>query len=79
MRQAQEAAAIVLAEEIRRRAAGPDHLAFDAVTWRDLGRILQAIERRTVMLEYLIEEQRDVARAALPLALSAYTTPGWLP
>ena len=31
------AAAIALAEEIKRRAAGPDHMAFDAVTWRDLG------------------------------------------
>ena len=68
------AAAIALAEEVRRRATGPDHIAFDAVTWRDLGRILQAIERRTVVLECLIEEQRDVVRAALPLALSAYTT-----
>ena len=39
------AAAIALAEEIKRRAAGPDHMAFDAVTWRDLGRILEATER----------------------------------
>ena len=44
MRSAQRRA-IALAEEIKRRAAGPDHMAFDAVTWADLGRILEAMER----------------------------------
>ncbi len=73
MRQAQEAAAIVLAEEVRRRADGPDHIAFDAVTWRDLGRILEALERWAA----LPDSRRHVARETLPLAMSAYTTPGW--
>ena len=31
------AAAIALAEEIKRRAQGPDHMAFDAVTVAGLG------------------------------------------
>ena len=75
MRQALEAAAVVLAEGVRRRAAGPDHIAYDAVTSRDLGRILRALEARAV----LMDSPRDVARDVLPLALSAYTTPDWLP
>ena len=58
------AAAIALAEEIKRRAAGSDHMAFDAVTWRDLGRILEAMERTG---------RPDL----LPVALIAYYRPGW--
>ena len=59
-----EAAAIVLAEEIRRRAAGPDHMAFDAVTWRDLGRMLEVMDRTG---------RPDL----LPVAIIAFHTPGW--
>ena len=75
MRQALETAGVVLAEEVRRRAAGPDHIAYDAVTWRDLDRVLRALETQAI----LVDSPRDAARDVLPLALSAYTTPGWLP
>ena len=37
-------AATVLAEEIRRRAVGPGHFATAAVTWQDLGRVLEEME-----------------------------------
>ena len=60
------AAAIALAEEIKRRATGPDHMAFDAVTWRDLGRILEAMERTG---------RPDL----LTVAIIAFYSPGWLP
>ena len=60
------AAAIALAEEIKRRATGPDHMAFDAVTWADLARILEAMERTG---------RPDL----LPVAIIAYYSPGWLP
>lgn len=40
------------------------------ITWHDLGRILDALERRGMVLEHLIDEQRDVVRAAIPLAMS---------
>ncbi len=74
MTQAAAAAAIVLTEEIHRRAAGPDHMAFDAVTWSDLALILEATERwagRTT-------DPVGVARRILPLAVIAYYNPGWL-
>ena len=75
MRQgAPEAAAIALAEEIKRRAAGPDHMAFDAVTWRDLGRILEATERWAVRST----DPMGVARRILPVAVIGYYNPGWL-
>ena len=38
-------AATVLAEEIRRRAGGPGHIANAAVTWQDLRRVLEEMER----------------------------------
>ena len=69
-----EAAAIVLAEEIRRRAAGPDHMAFDAVTWSDLARILEATERWAVRST----DPLGVARRILPVAVIGYYNPGWL-
>ena len=59
------AAAIALAAEIKRRAQGPDHVAHDAITWRDLGRVLEATERR--------------GPHVLPVALIAYYNPGWWP
>ena len=59
----QEAAAIALAEEIKRRATGPDHMAFDAITWMDLKRILEVMERR--------------GPHVLPVATIAYYNPGW--
>ena len=63
MRQgAQEVAAIVLAEEVRRRAAGPDHMAFGAVTWRDLGHAMNAVER---VVERSTDHPLDVARRIL--------------
>ena len=37
---------MVLVEGVQRWATGPDHIVFDAVTWRDPGRILEALERR---------------------------------
>ena len=67
--QAQLAAAIVLAEEIHRRAAGPDHMAFDAVTWRDLGRILEVTERWAGRSSDPLGESRHI----LPVASSATT------
>ena len=69
-----EASAIVLAEEIRRRAAGPDHMAFDAVTWSDLGRILEATERWAARST----APMAVARRILPVAVIGYYNPGWL-
>lgn len=69
-----EASAIVLAEEIQRRAAGPDHMAFDAVTWSDLGRILEATERWAARST----DPMAVARRILPIAVIGYYNPGWL-
>ena len=60
------AAAIALAEEAKRRAQGPDHVAFDAVTWRDLSRMLEAMERTG---------RPDL----LPVAIIAFHSPGWWP
>ena len=70
----QVAAAVVLAEEIQRRAAGPDHMAFDAVTWSDLARILEATERWAVRSTDPMGESRRI----LPVAVIGYYNPGWL-
>ena len=45
--EAEEAASIVLPEEVPRRAAGPDQFAFATVTWRALGRVLDAMGGRS--------------------------------
>ncbi len=69
-----EAAAIALAQEIRRRAAGPDHVAFDAVTWFDLARILETTERWAIRSP----DPVGTARRILRLAVIGYNNPGWL-
>ena len=69
-----EAAAMVLAEEIHRRAAGPDHMAFDAVTWFDLARILETTESWSIRSA----DPVGTARRILPLAVIGYYNPGWL-
>ena len=68
-----EAAAIVLAEEIHRRAMGPDHMALDAVTWFDLARILDTTERWARQSA----DPVGTARRILPLAVIGYYNPGW--
>ena len=69
-----EAAAIVLAEEIQRRAAGPDHMAFDAVTWSDRSHSGGYAERWAARST----DPKAVARRILPIAVIGYYNPGWL-
>ena len=49
-------------------------MAFDAVTWRDLGRILEVTDRWAGRSS----DPMGVARRILPVAVIGYYNPGWL-
>ncbi|MCY4573955.1 MAG: hypothetical protein OXF01_14265 [Gemmatimonadetes bacterium] len=49
-------------------------MAFDAVTWSDLARILEATERWAARSADPVGE----ARRILPVAIIGYYNPGWL-
>ena len=49
-------------------------MAFDAVTWSDLARILEATERWAARSADPVGESRRI----LPVAVIGYYNPGWL-